>query len=105
MILHAVAAAFGGVEEAKEFAMVKLPNAKCLDGSPAVYYIAANASSSSWVVWLEGGGLCLNLTDCAERSKGRLGSSTSYNASIDAPKGMLSSDPTANPDLHTWRLC
>ena len=148
LLLHAAAvAAFGGAEEAKEFVLVKLPNAKCLDGSPAVYYIAANASSSSWVVyvhahtppdphaharpctplhaqaqatprprsrprpqaqahasrrWLEGGGICFNLTDCAQRAKGRLGSSSSYNASIDAPKGMLSSDPAANPDLHTW---
>ena len=103
LLLHAAAvAAFGGVEEAKEFTKVELPNAKCLDGSPAVYYIAANASSSRWVIWLEGGGNCLNLTDCVQRAKGRLGSSASYNASIDAPKGMLSSDAAANPDLHTW---
>ena len=53
LLLHAAAvAAFGGAEEAKEFVLVKLPNAKCLDGSPAVYYIAANASSSSWVVYV-----------------------------------------------------
>ena len=103
LLLHAAAvAAFGGAEEAKEFTKVELPNAKCLDGSPAVYYIAANASSSRWVIWLEGGGNCLNLTDCVQRAKGRLGSSASYNASIDAPKGMLSSDAAANPDLHTW---
>ena len=44
----------------------------------------------------------MNLTDCAQRAKGRLGSSSSYNASIATPKGMLSSDPATNPDLHTW---
>ena len=103
LLVHtAAASAFGGVVEAHEFAMVKLPNAKCLDGTPAVYYVAANASSPSWVVWLEGGGICLNLADCAQRAKGRLGSSAAYPDSIAAPKGMLSSDAAANPDLHTW---
>ena len=103
LLLHTAAvAAFRGAKGAKEFAKVELPNAKCLDGSPAVYYIAANSSSPAWVVWLEGGGICFNLSDCAQRAKGRLGSSSSYNASIDAPKGMLSSDPAANPDLYTW---
>jgi len=52
LLLHAaVVGAFGGVEEAKEFVKVELPNAKCLDGSPAVYYIAANASSTAWLVY------------------------------------------------------
>ena len=52
LLLHAAAVrAFGGVEEAKEFVKVELPNAKCLDGSPAVYYIAANASSTAWLVY------------------------------------------------------
>ena len=44
----------------------------------------------------------MNVADCAQRANGRLGSSSSYNASIAAPKGMLSSDPATNPDLHTW---
>ena len=52
LLLHAAAVgAFGGGEEAKEFVKVELPNAKCLDGSPAVYYIAANASSTAWLVY------------------------------------------------------
>ena len=52
LLLHlAAAGAFGGVQEAKEFVKVELPNAKCLDGSPAVYYIAANASSTAWLVY------------------------------------------------------
>ena len=51
LLYAAVVGAFGGVEEAKEFVKVELPNAKCLDGSPAVYYIAANASSTAWLVY------------------------------------------------------
>ena len=53
-------------------------------------------------MWLQGGGVCHNLQDCIDRSQGTLGSSTSYASSIDAPKGMLSADPSINPDLHTW---
>merc|ERR1712070_419891 len=75
-----------------EFSLVKLRNAKCIDGSPAAYYIARNRSSASWVVWLEGGGICQSLSDCQQRSKTDLGSSKGYPASIDAPKGMLESN-------------
>ena len=89
-------------QDDEEFKLVKLPNTKCLDGSPAAYYIARNDSSPSWVVWLEGGGLCQSLQDCIDRSKGTLGSSTTYAASIAAPEGMLSSVPSENPDLFSW---
>ena len=85
-----------------EFSLVKLPNAKCIDGSPAAYYIARNSSSNSWVVWLEGGGMCQSVSDCQQRAKSALGSSTSYATSITAPKGMLESDPERNPDLYSW---
>ena len=85
-----------------EFRLVRLANTRCLDGSPAVYYIAENASSSSWVVWLEGGGICRTQDDCEQRAKGSLGSSTKYPATMAAPREMLSSDPELNPDLHTW---
>ena len=76
-----------------EFQLVKLPNAKCIDGSPAAYYIARNESSTAWVVWLEGGGICLSLDDCIQRAGSDLGSSKNYSSSISAPRGMLSSDP------------
>ena len=85
-----------------EFRLVRLSNTKCLDGSPAAYYIAENASSSSWVVWLEGGGICRTQEDCEQRSRGPLGSSTKYPASRPSPREMLSSDPRLNPDLHSW---
>lgn len=98
LTLALLAAAVDG----KEFKMVRLPNAKCNDGTPAVYYIAANASSSSWVVWLQGGGLCHDLEDCKRRAQGSLGSSKDYAPSIDPPRGMLSSDTEENPDLATW---
>jgi len=87
---------------AQEFTLVKLPNAKCIDGSPAAYYIARNSSSTRWVVWLEGGGICESLADCQHRARTTLGSSATYRKHIDAPKGMLSSDPAINPDLHSW---
>ena len=44
---------------------------KCLDGSNAGYYIrkAENSSSSKdkWVIYLKGGGLCVEPIDCYER--------------------------------------
>ena len=89
-------------DRTKEFKLVKLTNAKCIDGTPASYYIARNASSSSWVLWLQGGGICRSLLDCQQRAMGPLGSSSSYASSIDAPKGMLSSDPSINPRLSSW---
>lgn len=86
----------------KEFKLNLLPNARCIDGSPAAYYIAANSSSTKWVVWLEGGGLCESLQNCQHRAATAFGSSSSYSKSMDAPKGMLSADPTVNPDLFSW---
>ena len=50
--------------------------AYCLDGSPAGYYIHRNESSNDWVVFLEGGGLCVEAIDCWVRALGDHGTST-----------------------------
>lgn len=50
--------------------------ARCLDGSPAGFYYALNSSSSDWVVFIEGGGLCVEFIDCLMRAKTALGTST-----------------------------
>lgn len=31
-------------------------DARCLDGTPAGYYIRANSSVSKWIIYFEGGG-------------------------------------------------
>ena len=43
------------------------PNARCMDGSAAGYYLAPNASSTSWLIELEGGGECASKTNCDGR--------------------------------------
>lgn len=45
---------------------------KCIDGSPAAMYIAQNKSSTSYIIWLQGGGICENLENCIQRSQGEL---------------------------------
>eukprot|EP00040_Diaphanoeca_grandis_P012350 m.62645 g.62645 ORF g.62645 m.62645 type:complete len:433 (-) comp23183_c0_seq1:69-1367(-) len=75
--------------------------AMCLDGSPTGYYFAPATDpkhANDWQVYFQGGGWCYDAEDCLGRSKGRLGSSTSWppTSSID---GIMSSDPTSNPDF------
>ena len=48
---------------------------KCIDGSPAIAYLAQNQSSKQFIFWLEGGGICKSLSDCQGRAQGSLGSS------------------------------
>lgn len=52
--------------------------ALCLDGSPPAYYYRKGASSSKLLVYFQGGGWCTSVEDCYERSRTRLGSSSSY---------------------------
>jgi hypothetical protein len=49
-------------------AVVEQYAAKCLDGSPAGYYLRESASNSTdWVIFLKGGGLCVEPIDCLAR--------------------------------------
>mmetsp|Transcript_54628 Transcript_54628/g.152479 ORF Transcript_54628/g.152479 Transcript_54628/m.152479 type:complete len:449 (+) Transcript_54628:3-1349(+) len=49
--------------------------AQCLDHTPAGYYLR-EGDPSKWVIFLEGGGLCLSPVDCAKRAESRMGSSS-----------------------------
>jgi len=42
-------------------------------------------------VWLQGGGICTSLSDCMQRAKTDLGSSTNYSSTM-VPTKMLSGD-------------
>jgi hypothetical protein len=72
----------------------------CLDGTPAGYYSRLNASSTTWVIYLQGGGACSDEASCKSRSKQRLGSSTAWPATM-AGDGFLSDDTSANRDFAT----
>lgn len=54
------------------------PLAKCLDGSPPVYYYRRGSSPGKLIIALKGGGWCTSEEDCYDRSLTALGSSTSY---------------------------
>jgi hypothetical protein len=52
---------------------------RCLDGSPAGFYIQqASTMQSTWVIYLEGGGACADKDSCTERATTSLGSSTHW---------------------------
>lgn len=92
--------------------------AKCLAGEAPQYYIRANKSSNNWVLFLEGGGWCYGETanDTIDSCAGRGGfkppmatadgkiqqneDRTSQN--MGDVGGILSADPTINPDFFTW---
>ena len=52
-------------------------DAKCIDGSPAAFYLrpGAGGGASKWVVFHEGGLWCISLSDCRARANTTLGSS------------------------------
>eukprot|EP00026_Physarum_polycephalum_P007232 Phypoly_transcript_07290.p1 GENE.Phypoly_transcript_07290~~Phypoly_transcript_07290.p1 ORF type:complete len:443 (+),score=46.68 Phypoly_transcript_07290:137-1465(+) len=67
-------------------------NARCLDGSPAGYYLYKTSNpnnANNWVFWLEGGGWCFpnspypNVDNCYNRLGGGLGSSKYWPSSMN----------------------
>lgn len=72
----------------------------CLDGSPFGYYIAANSSSSDWVIDIDGGGWCDSAAACATRIS-RLASSTTWGR-VASGSGITSGSARDNPDYHTY---
>ena len=104
---------------------VKTHGARCLDGSPAVYYArraTALANRSRFVVYFQAGGWCFasswsrTVKACTARMLGRMGSTTGYPESLDDPDsvlsgifdndgqigGILSPIPEVNPDFASW---
>jgi len=70
---------------------------RCLDGSPSGYYIRpSNATfgiaATSWVFYLQGGGLCIEPIDCYTRTHTIDGSSNNWNATYTDNTGVLSTE-------------
>eukprot|EP00928_Gymnodinium_smaydae_P005729 TRINITY_DN1196_c0_g4_i1.p1 TRINITY_DN1196_c0_g4~~TRINITY_DN1196_c0_g4_i1.p1 ORF type:complete len:721 (+),score=151.87 TRINITY_DN1196_c0_g4_i1:36-2165(+) len=86
--------------------------ARCLDGSPAGFYIQDGWGSGAarWMIHLQGGGWCLSLDDCVKRSKGDLGSTSTFPEKKDellryydgGAHGLLSDRREQNPDFYNW---
>ncbi|VAI24366.1 unnamed protein product [Triticum turgidum subsp. durum] len=77
--------------------------AVCMDGTPPAYHMdpGSGAGKKSWIVNLEGGGWCENVTACMYRKGSRLGSSNLMERQLEF-RGILSSNPAENPDFYSW---
>ncbi|CAN8270033.1 unnamed protein product [Cochlearia groenlandica] len=75
----------------------------CLDGSLPGYHIqnGSGSGSKSWLIHLEGGGWCNTIASCSYRAKTKLGSSNYFEREVSF-QGVLSSDPSQNPDFFNW---
>ena len=74
--------------------------ARCLDGSPAGYYYREGMERDKFVIYLEGGGLCITPIDCHHRAKTHLGSSKHWPSNYTDTKNVLSRD-ASNP-FRNW---
>ncbi|KAL7159706.1 hypothetical protein ABFS83_01G045700 [Erythranthe nasuta] len=77
--------------------------AVCLDGSPPAYHLdrGFGAGVNNWLVQIEGGGWCNNVTTCLARKSNRLGSSKQMIKQL-AFSAILSNKPQFNPDFYNW---
>ncbi|KAK4803303.1 hypothetical protein SAY86_001506 [Trapa natans] len=77
--------------------------AVCLDGSPPAYHLDRGSGSgiNSWLVHIEGGGWCNNVTNCLVRRRTHLGSSNQMEKQIPF-SGILSGNRDFNPDFYNW---
>lgn len=57
-------------------------SAKCLDSSPAGYFIREQ-DPKKWILMIDGGGLCIDALDCRRRAETAHGSSTHWPSSWD----------------------
>ncbi|KAM0949524.1 putative pectinacetylesterase/NOTUM [Dioscorea sansibarensis] len=77
--------------------------AVCLDGSAAAYHLHRGFGNGvhNWLLQFEGGGWCNDVVSCFERSKTRRGSTRLMNK-YEVFSGILSNDPTMNPEFYNW---
>jgi hypothetical protein len=97
----AAAAAAAAPAPLTEWTLVSLPDAPCLDGSPAAIYVKPGTGdgANKLILFWEGGGWCESLFDCLARSNTTLGSSRTYPATTTryANRDLLLPDCATNP--------
>ena len=79
-------------------------NAKCLDGTPPLYYHRPGTGdgANKWYIHQEGGGWCGNPANCLDRAHSSLGSTINDTDSRSLNSGYFSIDPTQNPLMYNW---
>ncbi|XP_047963433.1 pectin acetylesterase 11-like [Salvia hispanica] len=84
--------------------------AVCLDGTPPAYAYSPGFGDGvdNWHVFLEGGGWCLDVDDCLDRTKYRTGSSAKLMSEVQngviSFGGMLDANSTLNPNFYNWHV-
>ncbi|KAM7264450.1 hypothetical protein ACFE04_002133 [Oxalis oulophora] len=75
----------------------------CLDGSLPAYHFQKGFGSAcnNWLIHIEGGGWCNTIESCSLRATTPLGSSKYMDTQVHF-SGILSSDPSQNPDFFNW---
>jgi len=76
--------------------VVQASKAKCLDGSPAGYFLREQ-DPTRWVVFLQGGGLCVEEVDCQMRARTTLGSSKRWGDSWEEDESIFSATLPERP--------
>jgi len=77
------------------------PHAKCLDGSPARYYLS-RGNTSRLFIFFEGGGFCQNLSACQKRAATYLGSTSQDPPTLALDRPYFSRSPAASPLLSSF---
>jgi len=79
-------------------------HAKCLDGTPPVYYHIPGwgDGADKWFIHQQGGGWCYSIEDCVGRSKGSLGSTSKDPKTRTLGGGYFAYDNTTNPLMWNW---
>jgi len=87
----------------------KWSEAVCNDGSPAAYYFrrGSGAGARSWIIHLQGGGICTSITDCDARRDSEKHQAAFRMTSNGLPqriqgKGIVSTSPEINPDFYNF---
>lgn len=83
---------------------VESTGARCLDGSPAVYYWRPGTGDGAkkWYLHQQGGGWCETWDDCLGRSKTGLGTSKGYPKTTNLKGGYFDPTPAVNPMMFNW---
>jgi hypothetical protein len=80
---------------------VRLPGARCLDGSPYMYYISVGSSAAKFLISHQGGGWCQTTDECVQRANTSLGSSTTW-AATSTQGDIMDRNPAVNPLMADW---
>lgn len=90
---------------------------RCLDGSPGGFWFLPGYDSGSdkFLIHHQGGGWCINQTDCFSRSQSQMGSSSTWEeisnctggseaqpCSYDGDEGLQASKLSMNPFMYNW---